>query len=115
MQGQNKDYNYQKIAKDFRNCGFLCLKYPCILSFGTYLALLNSPKPHLLLSLHSSFTPNLKQGSSENPILIHPHHPTILPVSTPNAIHHSYLLSACPTFWILTPCLSILFWISTCE
>src|SRR6218665_3590954 len=30
----------------------------------------NSPKPHSLLSLHSSFTPNLKYCSSVNPALI---------------------------------------------
>jgi len=32
----------------------------------------NSPKPHLLPSLHSSFTPNWKHCSLANPILIHP-------------------------------------------
>src|SRR6218665_3846204 len=53
----------------------------------------NSRKPHLLLSRHSSFTPNLhvKHCSSTNPILIHRLLPTSLPVSTPNTIHHSRL------------------------
>src|SRR6218665_427697 len=59
----------------------------------------NSPKPHPLLSLHSSFIPNLKHCSSTNPFLICPLLPTPLPVSTLNTIHHSRL-TACLTLWI---------------
>src|SRR6218665_35374 len=79
------------------------------------LIIINSPKPHLLLSLHSSFTPNLKHCSSTNPILISPLPPTSLPVSTPNTIHHSRLTACLPDSLDLTRCLSILFWISACE
>src|SRR6218665_3211826 len=77
----------------------------------------NSPKPHPLLSLHSSFTPNLKhyRYSSTNPILICPLPPTSLPVSTPNTIHHSHLTVCLPDSLDLIRCLSILFWISACE
>jgi len=56
----------------------------------------NSPKPHLLLSLHSSFTPNWKHCSLANPILIHPLLPTSLPVSTPNTMHQSHLTVCLP-------------------
>src|SRR6218665_209371 len=58
-------------------------------------------KPHPLLSLHSSFTPNLKHCSSTNPFMICPLLPTSLPVSTPNTnytIQHSRL--TCLTLWI---------------
>src|SRR6218665_3057288 len=40
--------------------------------------------------------------------------PYLLPILTPNTIHHSHL-PACPTLWILTRCLTIFFWLSTCE
>ena len=70
----------------------------------------NLPKPHLLLSLHSSFIPNWKHCSSTNPILIHPILPTSIPVSTPNTIHHSCLTVCLPDSLDLTRCLSILFW-----
>jgi len=75
----------------------------------------NSPKPHPLLSFHSSFTPNLKHCSSTNAILIHPLLPTSLPVSTPNNIHHSRLTVYLPDSLDLTWCLSILFWTIACE
>src|SRR6218665_3497899 len=60
------------------------------------------PKPHPLLSLHSSFTPNLKHCSSTNPILICPLLPTSLPGSTPNTIHHSRLTVYLPDSLDLT-------------
>src|SRR6218665_999205 len=75
----------------------------------------NSPKPQPLLSLHSSFTPNLNHCSSTNPILICPLLPTSLPVSTPNTIHHSLLTVYLPDSLDLTRCLWILFWTSACE
>ena len=75
----------------------------------------NSPKPHPLLPLHRSFTPNLKRCSSTNPILICPLLPNSLPVSTPNTIHHSCLTVCLPDYLDLTRCLSILFWISACA
>jgi len=77
--------------------------------------LTNSPKPHLLLSLHSSFTPNCKQCFLTNLILIHPLLPTSLPVSTPNTFHHSRLTAYLPDSLDLTCCLWILFWTSACE
>jgi len=70
----------------------------------------NSPKPHLLLSLHSFFTPNLKHCSSTNPILIHSLLPTSPHFSTPNTIYHSHLTVCLPDSLDLTRCLSILFW-----
>src|SRR6218665_2904040 len=75
----------------------------------------NSPKPHPLLSLHNSFTPNRKHFSSINPILSCPLLPVSLPVSTPNTIHHSRLTVYLPDSLDLTCCLSILFWTSACE
>src|SRR6218665_2891431 len=75
----------------------------------------NSPKPHPLLSLHSSFTPNLNHCSSTSPILICPLLPTPLPVSTPNTIYHNRLTVCLPDSLDLTRCPSILFWISACE
>src|SRR6218665_1113948 len=77
----------------------------------------NSPKPHPLLSLHSSFIPNSKHCSSTNPFLICPLLPTSSPVSTLNTIHHSRL-AVCVYLsdpLDLTRCLSILFWTSVCE
>src|SRR6218665_3522059 len=71
---------------------------------------MNSPNPHHLLSLQSSFTPNLKHRSSTTPILIYPLLPTSLPVSTPNTIHHSRLTVLLPDSLYLTCCLSILSW-----
>ena len=50
-----------------------------------------------------------------NPILIHRHHHTYLPVSTPNTIHHSRLTVCLPDSLDLDRCLSILFWLSACE
>ena len=47
---------------------------------------MNSPKPHLLSSLYSSFIPNWKHFSLANPILLHPLPHTSLPISTPNTI-----------------------------
>ena len=75
----------------------------------------NSPKPHLLLSLHSSFIPNLKHCSLTNPILIHPLLPTSLPISTPNTIHRSRLTVCLLNSLNLIRCLTILFWISACD
>src|SRR6218665_2964103 len=75
----------------------------------------NSPKLQLLLSLHSSLTPNLKHCSVTNPILICLLPTTSLPVSTPNTIHHSHLTVCLPDSLDLDRCLSILFWISACE
>src|SRR6218665_1144939 len=47
---------------------------------------MNSPKPHLLPSLHSSFTQNWRRHSSlANPILIHPLSPFLPPCL--NSIH----------------------------
>src|SRR6218665_475384 len=58
---------------------------------------------------------SLKHCSSTNPFLNHPLHPTSLPVSTPNTIHHSRLTVCLPDSLNLTRCLSILFWTSACE
>ena len=46
-------------------------------------AVFNLPKPHLLLSLNSSLTSNLKRCSSTNPMLIHP----LVPCNSPNLLH----------------------------
>src|SRR6218665_1193746 len=76
----------------------------------------NSPKPHPLLSLHSSLIHSkLNTSLQTNPILICPLPPTSLRVSTPNTIHHSPLTVCLADSLDLTRCLSILFWISDRE
>src|SRR6218665_1624740 len=61
------------------------------------------------------FHSKLKHCSLVNPILIHRHPHTYLPVSTPNTIHHSRLTVCLPDSLGLDRCLSILFWLSACE
>src|SRR6218665_853307 len=72
-------------------------------------------KPLPLPSLHNSFTPNSKHCSLANPILIHRHPHTSLPVSTPNTIHHSRLTVCLSDSLDHDRCLSILFWLSAFE
>jgi len=70
----------------------------------------NSPKPHLLQSLHSSFTPNWKHCSLANPIqfilfFISPSPPQL---QTPSTI--AIWLSACLTLWIWPDAYWFCFW-----
>src|SRR6218665_2745395 len=56
-----------------------------------------------------------KHCSLANPILMHRHPHTSLPVSTPSTIHHSRLTVCLTDSLDLDCCLSILFWLSACE
>src|SRR6218665_1885867 len=67
-----------------------------IAGIGYLSRIVYSSKPHPLLSLHSSFTPNFKNFSSTNPILICLLLPRPLPFSTPNTIHISRLTVCLP-------------------
>jgi len=98
-----------------RPSGKRSISFSLTLSVSLYPSHSLFPKPHPLLSLHSSFTPNLKHCSSTNSILIHPLLPTFLLVSIPNTIYHSRLTVCLPDSLDLIRCLSILFWPSACE
>src|SRR6218665_13576 len=66
----------------------------------------NSPNPHLLLSLHSSFTPNLglKHCPSTNPAYPDSS-PSYLPPRFNSKRHPPQTI--CLTLWIMIPCLLI--------
>src|SRR6218665_3566871 len=83
----------------------LCVRVRVYVCACTYVPI--SPQ---LFSAHSK----LKTLRFKNLILIHPLLPSSLPVSTPNTIHHGRLTVCLCDSLDLTPCLSILIWISAC-